>query len=268
MKRIQHATCLGVLGLAFWGAGAALAYDVDDYASVTLLPGWRTESGTHMIGIKVDLAPGWHTYWRNPGAAGIPPQLDLQGSINLDSYAMHWPLPEIFDASGQTTIGYHDSVVFPVELTPATQGSITLEGELLLGVCEEICIPFQAEFRTILGPSGVADREIIASLDSKPVRAKSMPTCAAKPISDGLQLIVSIPSSGTTDHLPHLVIETGDPSVWVSPADVSRNSSFVTAITDLVPVDAKPFLLERSGIRVTAFGEDDVVEYLGCAAPS
>ena len=29
------------------------------------------------LGLHFKLAKGWHIYWKNPGAAGEPPQLDL-----------------------------------------------------------------------------------------------------------------------------------------------------------------------------------------------
>ena len=29
------------------------------------------------VGLRLRLAPGWHTYWQNPGDAGVPPELTL-----------------------------------------------------------------------------------------------------------------------------------------------------------------------------------------------
>ena len=48
-------------------ATAALVSDTD-----TVAPGTPFR-----IGLRLRLAPGWHTYWQNPGDAGVPPQLDL-----------------------------------------------------------------------------------------------------------------------------------------------------------------------------------------------
>ena len=30
-------------------------------------------------GIEIRLKPGWHTYWRYPGDAGVPPRFDFAG---------------------------------------------------------------------------------------------------------------------------------------------------------------------------------------------
>lgn len=40
--------------------------------------------------LQIDLNPGWKTYWRNPGDAGVPPQLSIEG----DTFArIDFPAP-------------------------------------------------------------------------------------------------------------------------------------------------------------------------------
>ena len=36
-----------------------------------------TPGAPFRIGLRFRLAPGWHTYWQNPGDAGVAPELDL-----------------------------------------------------------------------------------------------------------------------------------------------------------------------------------------------
>ena len=52
-------------------------------AVVTLIDGWRLSDGSRVAGIAIDFDPSWHTYWRVPGEAGIPPDFDWSGSENL-----------------------------------------------------------------------------------------------------------------------------------------------------------------------------------------
>ena len=33
---------------------------------------------TVMAGVDLKLEPGWHTYWKNPGAAGMPTRIEWQ----------------------------------------------------------------------------------------------------------------------------------------------------------------------------------------------
>jgi DsbC/DsbD-like thiol-disulfide interchange protein len=79
------------------------------------------ENGGHMAAVELQLAPGWKTYWRSPGDAGIPPSFDWSGSENVKSVRLHWPAPEVFEANGMQTIGYHERLVLPVEITPRTR---------------------------------------------------------------------------------------------------------------------------------------------------
>ena len=48
--------------------------------SARLMPGWVTPDGARMTALQVELEPGWKTYWRSPGDAGIPPHFDWQAA--------------------------------------------------------------------------------------------------------------------------------------------------------------------------------------------
>ena len=48
-------------------------------------------AGTKLhLALRLELAPGWHTYWQNPGDAGIPPELTL----NVPAGPIVWPAPQ------------------------------------------------------------------------------------------------------------------------------------------------------------------------------
>lgn len=102
-------------------------------ASIDVLPGWQTPSGTRMVGLKITLAEGWKTYWRAPGDAGIPPQFEWTGSQNVSGASFLWPTPELFETNGAVTIGYHGTVVIPIELT-GDGDDMRLSGEVDMGV--------------------------------------------------------------------------------------------------------------------------------------
>ncbi len=55
----------------------ALAQDQFDLpVTGQVLEGWVRADGTRMAAVQLDLEPGWKTYWRAPGDAGIPPSFD------------------------------------------------------------------------------------------------------------------------------------------------------------------------------------------------
>ena len=87
---------------------------------IEVLDGGLTARGTYMGALRLTLQTGWKTYWRSPGDAGIPPSFDWRGSRNIGSLAIIWPTPEVTMTSGYQTIGYHDQLVLPIEITPNT----------------------------------------------------------------------------------------------------------------------------------------------------
>ncbi len=249
---------------------SASAQSMDGVARLDVLPGWQTDDGTHMAGLRITLAPGWKTYWRAPGDAGIPPLVAYSGSQNIAGVQYHWPVPQVFHQSGMRSIGYHDSVVIPVEITPTRAGSdIHLSGEIDIGVCEEICIPVQLHFDAVLPRNGTRDGAIIAALLSQPVTAESAgvgkATCTVAPTRRGLQLTTSItlPANGAT---PAVVIEAGDPNVWVSEPDVTRQGDRLTATSEMVHSSGGGFALDRSAVRITLLNGAQAVDIQGCTA--
>src|SRR5579863_2583529 len=66
------------------------------------------------LGLQFELAPHWKIYWRSPGDAGFPPQVDFAGSDNLAGATIEWPMPRRFSVLGLETMGYEDAVVLPI----------------------------------------------------------------------------------------------------------------------------------------------------------
>ncbi len=268
---MQHALKSAVIGLCLSGAAAFAASDrlsLDDVVEFDVLPGWRTESGTHMMALHIQLAPGWKTYWRAPGEASIPPRFDWSGSENLGSVAFHWPTPEVFFQYGLRSIGYSDELVLPIELTPLAEGEgVELHSEIALGVCSDICVPVQTRISAVLSSSGNQDPRIRDALDSQPDTARTAGlrdiTCRVEPISDGLRLIADIdmPQVGPSEVA---VFELPDHSIWVADARAQRDGNSLRAMTELVPPSGRPFLLDRSTVRITVLGGGRAVDIQGC----
>ena len=97
-------------------------------------------------GIEIVLSPGWKTYWRYPGDAGIPPRFDWSGSENVAKVEVFYPAPKrITDGSGQVSIGYEDRVIFPLRITAKDSSKpVTLKLKLDFATCEKLCIPAEA----------------------------------------------------------------------------------------------------------------------------
>jgi len=235
-----------------------------------LIDGWRTASGSEMVAMRLVLAPGWKTYWRAPGEAGIPPRFDWSGSTNLAAVTFHWPKPVMFDLSGMRTFGYQESLVLPIEITAQDPGApIQLKAAVEIGVCDNICVPMSLSLTGRIVPGGAAVPEIQSALDNQPEAARaaglSAAECEAEPISDGMRLTarLTLPPVGPEEVA---VLELADQSVWVSLAETSRNGGELSATADLVPASAQPFAVDGKDIRITVFGGTGrAVELQGCA---
>lgn len=108
-------------------------------------------------GIEIVMTDGWKTYWRSPGdAGGVPPFFDWAGSENLVAAKVLYPAPaRLKDASGDS-VGYKNSVIFPVEVTPKDPTKpVTLTLAMEFGICREICVPAEAKL-TLAIPAGTS----------------------------------------------------------------------------------------------------------------
>ena len=247
-----------------------LAERAGGYAQVDVIPGWRTDAGDHMAGIRIRMIPGWKTYWRAPGDGGIPPEFRFSASDNFRAFTPHWPVPSIFYENGMRSIGYQDEVVFPVTVyTQDADAPIDFAGEMRIGVCAEICIPVTLDFATVLPADGTRDPAIVAALVDQPLSAAEAGvgdvTCTVEPISDGLRVRTSI-DVASTGPSEVVVVETADPGIWVSESLVDRDGNSLVATVDMVNIDGQGFALDRSGLRITVLGGQPAIDIHGCDA--
>jgi DsbC/DsbD-like thiol-disulfide interchange protein len=243
-----------------------------DPAEVRLLPGWR-EPGRHVAAVEIDLPPGWHTYWRVPGAAGIAPRFDWSASENLEAAHVEWPHPQVFDSFGMRTIGYHDRVLLPIVLTPSEPGTpIDLDLVLTFGVCKDICIPAEARLSARLGPHGPPSHRaaIETALASRAHDSREAgvldATCRVAPNGRGHDLTATVRLASAPGAAQTVVIETDAlPELWIGEATARTEGATVTAEAHLE--SRTPLALDRSAIRLTLIDSRRTVDIEGCPAP-
>lgn len=267
MKNLTSLFASGLLCTALTSAAGADPFA--DVVRIDIIPGWQTATDTHMAAMRLTLAPGWKTYWRTPGDAGIPPRFSWAGSENITAAEFHWPVPDVLDQNSMQTIGYEDGLVLPIELSPARPGApITMAGEVTIGVCEEICIPVTLPFAAEIPSDGGRDGAIVAALLNQPLAGADAgvagATCAISPIPEGLQVTATL-DMPNTGQVEAVVIEAGNPEVWVSQSDLAYEGNAISATVDMIHVSASSFALDRSEIRITLLGDGYAVDVQGCA---
>src|SRR5262245_48107384 len=128
-------------------------WDGDARSAARLVAGsQRATDGALRAGVEIRLKAGWHTYWRYPGDAGVPPKFDFAASQNLKRAVVLWPAPQRLVEAGGTTLGYSSDVIFPMRLEPVdAKKPVMLRLKLDYAICEKLCVPAEATVELALG---------------------------------------------------------------------------------------------------------------------
>jgi Uncharacterized protein predicted to be involved in C-type cytochrome biogenesis len=163
--------------------------------------------------LDIELAPGWKTYWKEPGGSGIPPAIDLAGSTGIALDAMRLPAPQRVDDGYSVWAGYRQSVRFALEFSAS--GAARLEANVFIGVCEKICVPFQAAFSLpVPAPAEAGEDTEAARLVAMTRLALPEPAspgfAIAPPLLDAgamtLTVTAELPEAGPADATPDLFV--------------------------------------------------------------
>ncbi|MEP5515233.1 MAG: protein-disulfide reductase DsbD domain-containing protein [Bauldia litoralis] len=240
---------LGV-GLATSSSAEVGAWSEGDRARVRLLAGGIDADGALQGAIEIELAPGWHTYWRSPGAVGIPPQADFSTSSNVGDIAISYPVPSRYDDGYAISNVYEGRVVLPLTIAPG-DGPVSLRLSLDIGVCEEVCIPehFDAALDVGMGASdAVANRAIAEAWKAIP-----------GPAEPGVLAVDDVPRQGGTDKRPEFDVALVTPPGEPIEVFVEGPTDWYAAVPELVSEGDAPVyrvMFDRLGARTPIDGAD------------
>lgn len=100
------------------------------------------------VGLLLRMAPGWHTYWKFSGDAGLPTELKWKLPPGWKISEIQWPIPlKTIDPGDIETYGYENEVLLMQEITPPPKidsSPTKLSADASWLVCEKICIPGSA----------------------------------------------------------------------------------------------------------------------------
>ena len=126
----------------------------DSHSEFRLIAGANKDgAATLRAGVQIKMQPGWKTYWRYPGDSGEPPRFDFAGSENLGAAKVLYPAPHLFADEAGNSLGYKDTVTFPLQVTPKQKGApVKLTVKVDYAVCEKLCVPAQGTAALTLAP--------------------------------------------------------------------------------------------------------------------
>ncbi|EOG1049374.1 protein-disulfide reductase DsbD domain-containing protein, partial [Vibrio fluvialis] len=148
--------------------------------------------------LDVKLEQPWKTYWRSPGEGGGAPEINWQGSTNLDTVDWHWPFPQRFSVLGIETLGYRGDTIFPITLrVHDLTAPVELKANLSLSSCSTVCVindyPFMLAFTpTELSPEPDAMRRFAEAMSRVPQADASMTDVSAVWDSSAQQLELTL----------------------------------------------------------------------------
>src|SRR5436309_5588576 len=113
------------------------------------------------VGLLLRMAPGWHTYWKFSGDAGLPTEIKWKLPPGWKVSEIQWPIAvKTNDPGDIQTYGYQDEILLMQEITPPAKIDISpvkLSAEANWLVCEKICIPGGANLELELPTSTTAE---------------------------------------------------------------------------------------------------------------
>lgn len=133
--------------------------------------------GQNYLAVSLENAPKWHTYWKNPGDAGLAVNIDfLKNGEELELKELPWPVPKRFVEPGNIlTFGYEGLYHFFYKAPRLKDSELLIKGRWL--VCKDICIPGEASTTLKVNKDGkgktssepnVAKEELVKALEALP----------------------------------------------------------------------------------------------------
>jgi thiol:disulfide interchange protein/DsbC/DsbD-like thiol-disulfide interchange protein len=212
-------------------------------------------------GLLLRMAPGWHTYWKFSGDAGLPSEIKWKLPPGWKVGEIQWPIPlKTNDPGDIQTYGYQDEVLLMQEIIPPAKienSPLKLAAGASWLVCERICIPGSASLQLglpISTTSRPANTELFARYRRLlPQNWPAADVAGSKWSRAGSELRLSVISATLAKYpvvdffpLPEGNIVVGHPKIE------SRTGN---EITFAIPIESAPNnLLSLKGLIVFAQG--------------
>ncbi|WP_147179142.1 protein-disulfide reductase DsbD domain-containing protein [Ciceribacter naphthalenivorans] len=159
---------------AAWAESSDWAVNQGGRMRLVVLP--ADAQGTRAAALQIEPSPGWITYWREPGDAGIPPSITIAPESGYALTEVAYPVPKRIDNGDIHDIGYDAPVTLPLTLVASGAGTSSpgeINASVFIGLCRNICIPFQAELR--LTPNDAEEAEETALIVAARARLPEPP---------------------------------------------------------------------------------------------
>jgi thiol:disulfide interchange protein DsbD len=204
-RLIPTALAIG-LSLAGHASSAVRVIEEDahtDHLTLRLIAERAVVAPGDRVSVLLDeqIIPGWHTYWRNPGDAGLPTAIAWTLPAGADAGPIQWPIPVRISVGPLVDYGYlnHVALISDVHV-PSTWPvgrRFPVIAKVTWLVCLNVCIPENHTFSLHI-PSAAAGSKAVGVAGLFEAARADQPTKSLWPSQlssrDGITLLtVSLP---------------------------------------------------------------------------
>lgn len=216
-------------------AHAATSEWVDNQGGRMRLVALAPDAEGHIrAALQIEPQPGWITYWREPGQSGIPPQVTLAPGSGLTLEKAGYPTPKQITVGNIKEIGYDAPVTLPLDFRVEGNAPAKLDLTAFIGLCKEICIPFQAEYTLPLPAGEQPTTHELALLDAAKASLPQAPSSdftlqSHKLSTDAKTLALRLTLPEATGEAPAIYVTGPTGYAFFQQANVKRDGTAYSA---------------------------------------
>jgi thiol:disulfide interchange protein/DsbC/DsbD-like thiol-disulfide interchange protein len=169
--------------------------------SDSIVPG-----ATAWVDLHLEIKPGWHVYWQNPGDSGLPTTIDWKLPPGVSAGRILWPVPEHFVQNGIGNYGYAGAVDLLLPIAGSKELIIgqtaMLDAEVSWLACADICIPGEAKLGlnlAVAAQPSTPDPAVAQLFEAARRRLPAAAPFETRFASDGSDFRLLVPSSAVSE---------------------------------------------------------------------
>ncbi len=149
IKTIAQVFVAALLLLGPAAAAHAAPVKAEHMTAELVAQGEAVPGGETYVAFDQKMEPGWHTYWRNSGDAGMPTTITWTLPAGWKPGDIVWPAPSKVPTGPIMDYGFEKEVLLPVAITAPANAkpgqTVTLKAKMNFLICSDTCVPGSAD---------------------------------------------------------------------------------------------------------------------------
>lgn len=186
------------------------------------------------IALHFAINDGWHSYWKNPGDSGAPPNISWQLPAGYEVLKLEWPTPEKFTVDSLVGYGYEGETYLLAQIKPSDSVPVNTMADIAAKIKWLVC-----NDSTCLPGSSTASLSISVKAEAPKINESS----SAQFIKARANLPTHLPNSGALLKEGNIHINLSMPNAI---KDNNYKVQFFPAHEELIDISKLPELTKES----------------------